>query len=185
MTLRLDREKTWTYEDYLALPNDGQRYEIIDGVLYVTPAPLTIHQTLSKRLQHFFYALELEGKGYAFYAPIDVVMPGCSPVQPDLVFLTPEQRSLIQEKNIAGVPHLLVEILSPSSRSLDRVQKLNRYARNGVSHYLIVDPEASSLEVFVLDRGAYRLEHSLSGDEDAWEFMGNRLVLAALFAPLA
>lgn len=184
MSLRLDREKEWTYEDYLATPDGGQRYEIIDGVLCVTPAPLSIHQILSKRIHLFLNQLEVEGKGYVFYAPIEVLMPGCAPVQPDLVFLLREQRSLVAKHGIVGVPHLVIEILSPSSRSLDRVQKLNRYAQNGVSYYLIVDPEASTLEVFTLDGSTYRLEHSL-GEEDSWEFMGFRLVLDNLFAPLA
>jgi Uma2 family endonuclease len=184
MSLKLDRDKEWTYEDYLATPEDGQRYEIIDGVLYVTPAPLTIHQILSKRLQHFLYALEREGRGYSFYAPIDVVMPGCSPVQPDLVFLLPDQRDIVRDHAIVGVTHLVLEILAPSTRSLDRVKKLNRYAKNGVPNYVIVDPEASALEFLVCDHGRYRLEHSLS-DEDSWDFMEQRLVLAELFAPLA
>lgn len=181
MTLRLDREKEWTYEDYLSTPDDGQRYEIIDGVLYVTPAPRSIHQMLSKRLQFFFYQLELEGQGYVYNAPIDVLMPGCTPVQPDLVFLLREQRTMIQDHGIVGVPHLVVEILSPTSRSLDRVQKLNRYAKNGVPLYLILDPDALSLEVFALDVGVYRLEHSL-GEDDSWEFMGCQLALSQLFA---
>ena len=184
MTVRLNREKGWTYEDYLATPDDGQRYEIIEGILYVTPALLTIHQILSQRLNFFFYQLQLKGLGYVFYAPIEVLMPGCTPVQPDLVFLLREHRTLIKEKGIVGVPHLLVEILSPSSRSLDRVKKLNKYAENGVPYYLIVDPEASTLEVFVFDKGCYRLEHSLS-EEDSWEFMDQSLLLSDFFALLS
>ena len=184
MTVRLDRDKEWTYDDYLAIPEDGQRYEVIDGVLYVSAAPLTVHQLLSRRLQFFLYQLELEGKGYVYDAPVDLLMPGCTPVQPDLVFLLKDQKELIEERAIVGVPHLLVEILSPSTRSLDRVQKLNRYAKNGVPFYIIVDPEASTLEVLGLAGPTYRVEHSL-GEDDSWEFMGQTLSLAQLFAPLS
>ena len=110
-------------------------------------------------------------------------MPGCTPVQPDLIFLTREQRPLIQENYIQGTPELLVEILSPSTRSLDRVKKLNRYAQNGVNFYLIVDPEAATLEVFVHQAGRFVLEASLS-QEDSWTYQDKTLDLAALFAPL-
>ena len=183
MTLQLDRGKVWTYQDYLELPEDGRRSEIIDGVLYVSPSPRQIHQLLSRRLQFFFYQFELEGRGFVYDAPMDLLMPGCTPVQPDLIFLTREQRPLIQENYIQGTPELLVEILSPSTRSLDRVKKLNRYAKNGVNFYLIVDPEASTLEVFVHQAGRFVLEASLS-QEDSWTYQDKTLDLAALFAPL-
>jgi len=183
MTLQLDRGKVWTYQDYLELPEDGRRYEIIDGVLYVSPSPRQVHQLLSRRLQFFFYQFELEGRGFVYNAPMDLLMPGCTPVQPDLIFLTREQRPLILDKYIEGVPELLVEILSPSTRSLDRVKKLNRYAKNGVQFYLIVDPEASTLEVFVHQAGRFVLDASL-GQEDSWTYQDKTLDLAALFASL-
>ena len=183
MTLQLDLDKVWTYEDYLAIPDDGQRYEVIDGVLYVSPSPRQIHQLISRRLQFFFYQFELEGQGFIYNAPMDLLMPGCTPVQPDLIFLTRAQRPLICDKYIDGVPLLVVEILSPSTRSYDRVKKLNRYAKSGLPYYVIVDPEDPSFEVFALDNGTYRLEHSL-GHGDSWEFQGKTLDLTALFLPL-
>lgn len=183
MTLQVDRGHFWTYEDTLTLPDDGRRYEVIDGVLYVSPSPLTLHQILSRRLQFFFYQFELEGQGYIFDAPMDLLMPGCTPVQPDLIFLLREQRSLIKRRNIDGVPHLVAEILSESTRSLDRVKKLNRFAQNAVPYYVLVDPEASTFEVLRHTPEGYVLEASL-GPEDAWEFRGRSLDLAAYFAPL-
>lgn len=182
MTVQVDRHKVWTYEDSLSLPTDGQRYEVLDGVLYVSPSPGTLHQILSRRLQFFFYQLELEGMGYIFNAPMDLLMPGCTPVQPDLIYLRREQRGQIKEKYLEGVPYLVAEILSPSTRSLDRVKKLNRFAQNGVPYYLLVDPEACTLEVLSLRDGRYSIE-SL-GIEDRWEFEGRVLEMAALFEPL-
>jgi Uma2 family endonuclease len=132
VTLQVDRHKFWTYEDSLSLPSDGQRYEILDGVLYVSPSPSSLHQILSRRLQFFFYQFEQEGLGYIFNAPKDLLMPGCTPVQPDLIYLSRDQRGHIRDKYLQGVPHLVAEILSPSTRSLDRVKKLNRFAQNGV-----------------------------------------------------
>jgi len=182
MTLSLDSNHYWTYEDYLRLPEDGKRYEIIDGVLYVSAAPLTKHQLISRRLQFFFYQFELEGAGFVYNAPVDLLMPGCTPVQPDLVVLDRQQRGLIQEKYIEGIPALLVEILS-SKPSQDRVKKMNVYARCGVPFYLIVDPEDPSFEVYHLDGKTYRLEASLAEGE-VWEWRGKSLDLTALFAPL-
>ncbi|MBS2039163.1 Uma2 family endonuclease [bacterium] len=182
MTLSLDSQHFWTYEDYQRLPEDGQRYEVIDGVLYVSPSPRSKHQIVSRRLQFFFYQFELEGSGFVFDAPMDLLMPGCTPVQPDLIVLDRNQRRLIQENYIEGIPHLLVEILS-SKPSLDRVKKMNAYARCGVPFYLIIDPEDPSFEVYHLDGATYRLEASLAED-DRWEWRGKSLDLAALFAPL-
>lgn len=183
LSLRQDRDKVWTYQDYLSLPEDGKRYEIIDGVLYVSPSPLSIHQLLSKRLQFFLYQFELDGLGYVYAAPLDVHMPGCTPVQPDLIYLTREQRGFIQERGIFGAPHLLVEILSPGTRSLDRVKKLNKYAAAGVPNYIMVEPEASILEWLQLDGHGYRLAQSL-GEGDSWTFQGKSLPLSDLFAEL-
>lgn len=86
MALELGRE--WTYEDYRQLPEDGNRYEIIDGRLYVTPAPSPYHQILSGRLFHSFYPLSQTGKGQMLFAPVDLLMPGATPMPPDLVFLS-------------------------------------------------------------------------------------------------
>lgn len=183
MTLQVDRDHVWTYEDTQTLPEDGRRYEVIDGVLYVSPSPLTVHQILSRRLQFFFYQFELAGQGYIFDAPMDLLMPGCTPVQPDLIFLLRDQRALIRRKNIEGVPHLVAEILSESTRSLDRVKKLNRFAQNSLPYYVLVDPEASTFEVLRHTSEGYMLEASL-GPEDTWEFRGRSLDLAGFFAPL-
>lgn len=151
------QEKSWTYEDYCALPEDGRRYEIIDGELYVSPSPRSIHQALSKRLQFLLYPLELAGHGWVYVAPMDVIMPGASPVQPDLIFVGQEQRSIMTVANICGVPMLLGEILSPKGARYDRVTKLNKYAQCGVPHYWILDPVARTLEVMTLENDTYRL----------------------------
>lgn len=182
--MSLSDAKVWTYEDVQRLPEDGRRYEVIDGVLYVSPSPRQIHQLLSRRLQFFFYQFELEGKGYVYNAPMDLRMQGCSPVQPDLIFLTADQYEQIKECWVEGPPHLLVEILSPKSGSLDRVKKLRKYAQNDVPFYLIVDPKAETLEVLELDGSTYRLAHSLIPPDDEWTFQGKTLKLAELFAPL-
>ena len=183
MSLRVEKQD-WTYEDYCALPEDGNRYEIIDGRLYMSPSPRTLHQILSRRIQDLLFDLERANQGVVFNAPMDLKMPGCTPVQPDLIFLDSNQVGQIKEKYLEGVPTLLVEILSPKTAAYDRVTKLNRYARSGVPFYWIVDGVNQSFEVLELVQGHYQIVHAL-GAGDSFEFRGIRFEMDVLFAPLA
>ena len=135
------------YSDYAAIPPDRNRYEVLDGELLVTPAPSPLHQRVSKRLQRqleqFF---EAGGRGEVFNAPIDVILSAHDVVQPDLVVVT--ESSQISKRGIEGLPALLVEVLSPSSRETDRSAKAKRYAALGCPHYWIVDPDARSIECY-------------------------------------
>ena len=103
--------------EYLELPNDGKRYEILDGDLYATPAPVTRHQRISKKLQTaLILALEETGLGEVYDAPIDVLFDEHSIAQPDIIFIRAERLKIIGEKRIEGPPDLVVEIFSPSTR---------------------------------------------------------------------
>lgn len=184
MALELESDREWTYEDYRQLPDDGNRYEIIDGRLYVTPAPSPYHQILSRRLQFLFYPLELAGQGQIFNTPVDLLMLGATPVQPDLVFLDAEQAALITSRALEGVPKLVVEILSPSTAGRDRTLKSHKYAACGLPHYWIVDPFARTLEMFRLHEGGYRLEQAFDEQSrhECADFAGVVVDMAALFA---
>lgn len=182
--LNVQDEKFWTYADYCKLPEDGKRYEVIDGVLYMSPSPRSIHQALSKYLQFLLYGLEQAGHGWVFSAPFDVIMPGATPVQPDLLFVGVQQRHIMGPANIQGAPMLIVEILSPSSARFDRVTKLNKYAQCGVAHYWILDPKARTLEVLKLEDGTYRLLSALEPGHHFVhpDFFDLKLDVAELFA---
>lgn len=186
MALPAEEKKVWTYDDYRQLPDDGNRYEVIGGQLLATPAPRTFHQKVSQRFQFRLYELQQSGRGYVFAAPVEVIMPNATPVQPDLVYLRSEQKEIIEEKSIVGIPHLLVEILSPSTASRDRTLKLNTYAQAGVPHYWIVDPKAKTLEVFHLSGNCYQVVAALDegGTYEAGELEGLKFELKELFAPL-
>ena len=154
------RQGEWTYQAYRQRPDDGNRYEIIDGVLYVAAAPSPRHQV---RLQSLVFALTgliREHKlGHLFIAPIDLVMPGCTPVQPDALFLKNENPAHINwDREIEGIPDLIIEVASPSTAGFDRREKQDAYARAGVPEYWIGDPAALSIEVLVLetDKPRYR-----------------------------
>src|SRR6266436_3397862 len=147
-----------TYEDYVGLPDDGRRYEILDGELEVSPAPAPRHQGVSGNLFFILYGYVQErGLGRVYNAPIDVILAPDSVVQPDLVFVAAGREAIVTERAIEGSPDLAVEILSSWSVLRDRVAKAALYARYGVRQYWVVDPEARILEVYQLEGAAYRL----------------------------
>jgi len=139
-----------TWEDVLRMPDDGNRYEFIGGRLYVTPAPVTRHQRISKRLlAALMRILEDAGRGEVFKAPCLVEFPGTGDrVQPDLLFVAEERQEIISEKHVTGAPDLVVEILSPSTAHRDRGIKLDLYARSGVRQYWIVDTDEDVVDVW-------------------------------------
>ena len=153
-----------TYEDFLALPDDGKRYEILDGDLYMSPSPRTLHQRLLLRLAIILGEhVRCKGLGEVFIAPFDVVLGDNDIVEPDIVFVSEANRSIITEENIRGVPDLLVEVLSPTRPQYDLKNKRAVYARCGVPFYWIVDPEGRRLtELQLLDR-AYAIVGELAG----------------------
>jgi Uma2 family endonuclease len=152
------RQGDWTYEDYLRLPDDGNRYEVIRGNLYVTPAPRLKHQfsvaELSLRLGGFARENEL---GRVLWAPLDVNLPFgiATPVQPDIVFFRSANEPNWEKQSFDGVPDLVVEVLSPSTRSRDRRIKLRAYQDAGVPEYWMADPDARAVVVHVLQGGRY------------------------------
>jgi Uma2 family endonuclease len=134
-----DRE--WNFELWEQLPDDGYRYEVLDGVLYMSTAPSTQHQRIHRRmLFELVGQLDERGIGETLYAPYGVIMPFSNPVQPDIIFVRAEQGDIVTDKRIVGVPALLVEILSPSNADYDLVTKLEMYARAGVPEYWVARP---------------------------------------------
>ncbi|MBI4264130.1 MAG: Uma2 family endonuclease [Acidobacteria bacterium] len=142
------------YTDLAHTPDDGRRYELLDGALMVSPSPQPLHQRVSKRLQRQLEAyFESEGLGEVFNAPVDVILAFHDVVVPDLVVVaTPAQ---VTDRAIEGAPALIVEVLSPSTQSRDRNLKAERYAALGVQHYWIVDPARTTLECYKLTAGQY------------------------------
>ena len=148
---------SWTYDDYAALPDDGIRYEIVNGVLVMTPAPSPEHQSISVRLTHYLFVhAELAGLGRVFAAPIDVDLGSKNVFQPDVVVVLNEHLDKVQAKKIVGAPDLVVEIASPSTAVIDRLSKYDAYARAGIAEYWIVKPTRRTVEVLVLEGGEYR-----------------------------
>ena len=146
-----------TYDELIAMPDDGQRYELIDGEVCASPAPHRVHQKMSFRLtlQVGGHVEEL-GLGELYHAPVDVRLSPYDIVQPDLIFLRRDRLHLYQGSIVEGPPDIVVEILSPSTRQVDLVRKAALYARAGVPEYWQVDLDARKLRILVLHEGQYR-----------------------------
>lgn len=149
-----------TVEDLEKLPEDGHRYELLDGSLLVTPAPNILHQRCVVRLGALFLAAagsDLE----VIVAPFDWVLGPATLFQPDLMVARREDVGL---QRIERAPLLVVEVLSPSTRRFDLALKRMAYAEAGVAAYWLVDTEVPSLMVLDHEAGLYSEVTTVTGD---------------------
>ena len=146
-----------TVEDYEATPDDGNRYDLIEGLMWVSPQPLTGHQAASMWLSyHLVQAVQVTGLGRVFAAPFYVRLAESTVVEPDICVLLAANVSRLTRRGLEGPPDLVVEIASRSTRAYDRRQKQDAYARAGVPELWFPDPDTQSVEVLQLVEGAYR-----------------------------
>jgi Uma2 family endonuclease len=146
----------WTYNHYAALPNDGQRYEIVDGVLLMAPSPGRSHQDAVLWIAHYLQIhVRLAGLGRVYIALFDVVLAPGVVVQPDVMVILNDESDKITPSRIVGAPSLVVEVSSPATIGYDRREKQNAYARTGVREYWIVHPGEQTIEVLSLEGGTY------------------------------
>jgi len=174
-----------TYHEYALLPQDRNRYEVLDGELYMTPSPTYLQQHIvtylaSMLLEH----VSARKLGEVLTAPMDVLLSESNIVQPDVLFIRTNRVPARDAKNITVAPDLIVEVLSPSSVEQDRETKKAVYARHGVPHYWIIDPQARTLEMYSLAVAQYELAAELRGDATATSplFPGLTIPLARLWA---
>ncbi|KUG04871.1 hypothetical protein ASZ90_017751 [hydrocarbon metagenome] len=181
-----DPNKKLTYQDYLLLSEEpGYRFEILDGILIKEPSPNVMHQRVSRRLQRILedYFWKVDPDGEVFDAPLDVTFNDITVVQPDLFYVSGEQKLIVKDTGIDGSPTLIVEVLSPSSNRKDRLQKLRIYQEGQVQHFWLVNPQEKTLECFSLQNGIYALVTS-GLDEDLMEhpeFTGLSIALGDLW----
>jgi Uma2 family endonuclease len=144
--------------DIWATPDDGKRYEVIDGDLYVTPSPAWGHQlVVTNLLVVLANHIKRHGLGKIVPAPTGVVLDEETAVEPDIVFISREREQIISARGVEGPPDLVVEVLSPSTQSTDRTVKMHRYAAAGIPHYWLASTSAPAIEVYRLGEDGYEL----------------------------
>lgn len=160
-------------DDLASLPEDGHRYELVDGVLVVSPAPSTRHQRVVRRLLLLLdpgCPPELE----VFVAPFDVVLADDTVLNPDLLVA---RRADLTERNLPTAPVLAVEVLSASTRRFDLLVKHSRLEQAGCADYLVVDPEVPSVIAWSLRAGAYVEVARATGDEQVTVTLSHEITI--------
>jgi Uma2 family endonuclease len=171
----------YVYEDLLTMPDDGRRYELLEGDLLVSPSPKPRHQRIVSNLDRMLGHLEESGLGQGYVAPVDVVLDRHTAFVPDVFFIRTDRLGIVTDRNVSGAPDLVVEVLSDSTRDVDLGRKLRAYGKHGVGEYWVVDPDANTLQVFrrdaegLVDKGTRRV-----GDELV--FLGTTLKVADIAA---
>lgn len=156
----------WTYEAYAALTDDGECYEIVQGVLVMAPSPEDIHQDVILEIAAYLREqIKLTHLGRLFVAPFDVVLSPQNVFQPDVLVVLNAHLERIQRKCVIGAPDLVIEVVSPSSKLYDRVNKHTAYEQAGIPEYWLVYPRQQSIELFVLEGARYRSLGSFKGEQ--------------------
>jgi len=148
---------SWTYEDYAMIQDDGNRYEIVNGVLLRVPVPDPEHQEIVGAISYYLLKhVKLASLGRVFMAPLDVELSPKNTFQPDVVVILNAHLNRVAEKRIIGAPDLVVEVGSPSTAMYDRLNKYEKYAQAGVPEYWIAKTMSRTVEVMVLEGREYR-----------------------------
>jgi Uma2 family endonuclease len=145
-----------TFADLQGLPDDGNRYELLDGLLLVTPPPNTAHQRCVKNLV-ILVAAAIPDELDVFTAPFDWLLDERNVFEPDVVVF---RREDVGSQRLERTPVLVVEVLSLSTRRRDLTLKRAAYARAGVTAYWVVDPDVPALRVFEAGEEVARVDSS-------------------------
>ena len=152
------RKRLWTFDEMLAeLGESNLPIELWDGEVIRSPTPVPNHQRIVSRLYKLMDAFVEERElGEVFISPLDVILSQHRVVQPDVFFISKARLKLVTDR-VRCAPDLAVEVISEGSWRRDRVDKKDLYEQFAVREYWIVDPEAQTIEVFALEKGAFKL----------------------------
>ena len=161
-------ERIFTYDELVAeMPETKQPHELWGGELVMSPTPSYFHQKVSLSFYRLLHAWVAERKlGEVIAAPIDMVLSPHNCVQPDVAFISKERLGIIK-RVIMGPVDLAVEVVSLWGRNRDRIAKRDLYEQYGIREYWIIDPEAKTVDVLVLEQGAYKLAMRAAAGEVA------------------
>ena len=155
-----------SYADLERWPDDGRRYELYDGEVYVVPSPLPVHQIVLGRLYIALHQYSTEHGGLVLVAPLDIVLTDYDVVQPDVLFFTADRAGAVRPRQVTREePDLAIEILSPSTAGNDRGRKMPLLARHGVREYWLVDPDVETIEIYRFTGDRYVLASKTAGEE--------------------
>lgn len=160
----------WTYADWERLPDDGNRYEVFNGRLYMSTAPSHFHQLIVTRLiRNLGMPLGTRDLGMALFAPVGVILSPIDAVQPDFLVIL-QSNDIIRNRRVMGAPNLVVEVLSSGNSSIEMDNKRDAYARGGVPEYAVADPVTRIVYQYRLrEPGEYGEAH-IFGDRDTLIF---------------
>ena len=145
-----------SFADLQRMPDDGNRYELYDGELWVVPSPLPRHQIVSKRMFVALFDWTRRQGGDVFYAPFDIVLSEFNVVQPDLIYFGREAAPRITlDEHVRFPPDAAFEVLSPSTARNDRGRKRDLMARYRVREYWVIDPNVRAVEISQLSDYGY------------------------------
>lgn len=178
-------QKKYTEADYNLL-EEGAPFQLINGDLIMSPAPISYHQILSGRFYYLIqtYIEKNADNGICLYAPIDVILDNENIFQPDLIYISAERKTELLQNRIMGAPDLVIEILSPSTAYYDLRQKKDFYERYSVKEYLIIDPIKRDAELYVLENEEFVLKQKAqqNGFINLTTLPGLQIDLQKLFA---
>ena len=137
---------------------EGTLAELINGTIYMSPAPTTEHQRIIRKLAFQISSfIENQNLGEVFFAPCDVYFDEkANAVQPDIIFISSKKNGIVQKSGIHGVPDLLIEVLSSGNSEHDTVIKKELYQKFGVQEYWIVNPETKETMGYSLKDNTYQ-----------------------------
>ncbi len=183
-----DNPKKVPYEEFLKLTeNSDQRYEYIDGEIYLLTSPRTIHQKVLGELYILFYSWFKGKKCIPMLAPYDITLKrnheNINVVEPDLVVICDMEENLNEKDYYMGVPSLVLEILSESTRRKDLIKKLDLYMSTGVKEYWLVNPASREITVYLFENKDIERNETYKKDEKAssYIFKGLRISLKDIF----
>jgi Uma2 family endonuclease len=155
-----------SYADLERAPEDGCRYELHDGEVFVVPSPLPKHQVVALRIVEMLSEYVRQHGGFCVTSPIDIVFSDYDVLQPDVIYFSPARAHLVDiNRVIRHAPDLCVEVLSPSTAPADRGKKMQMFERYGVREYWIVDPAAEAIEIFELGPAGYALTLTVTAQD--------------------
>ncbi len=155
-----------SYSDLAQAPEDGRRYEIYDGEVFVIPSPLPRHQIVAMSILDLLRDHPATRSGTTIISPIDIVFSEYDVVQPDVVHFVEGRRDVVHlDEPIRARPDIAVEVLSPSTAATDRGKKTQMFARYGVPEYWLVDPVAERIQIYAFAAGSYTLEQAAGRNE--------------------